>query len=199
MKTFRILIIIIVLITLYFALKWFVIPKIYVTPIPPLVIESKIDERQAILIEIKNISPFPIKIVNAYLILNQDIGRESIYEIQKGIIFEEAAISYKFLSEGNPYWDELKRYNLNNVKIKPFQEANVYFLTQLKQNIGLVEEVVIHFSYLGNYYEATIKDVKLAILSNGASNDLKRIINKYYPGSGLNIKHKVVIRKLMME
>ncbi|MBO8161885.1 MAG: hypothetical protein H0Z24_09675 [Thermosipho sp. (in: Bacteria)] len=185
-------IIFLVLVVLIFIVgSWILTPSVKVIrAIPPTVIDSEVGERQAILIRIQNFRPFSIKITDACL--NSDRG---MHCMNSGIILEEGNTAYKFLSEGNPYWEKVELYSFEDIEIKGFGVANIYFMIYLDQKVGLIDNMVFSFKYLGREYLAIIDEIKLAVLAESASKELERVVRKFYPGHGYNIKHPVTIKR----
>jgi hypothetical protein len=90
-----------------------------VRSIPPTIVDSEVDEKQIIAITIKNTKPLPIKIIDTHLTSDRYLWVE--YS-KKGIILDDCSFAYKFLSRGNPYWNEVKTYSLEEVEIGGYQE-----------------------------------------------------------------------------
>ena len=184
------LLIIAFLITVSVSLYWLLKPGLEVRPIPPTIVDSEIGEKQIIAITIKNTRPLPIKIIDTHLVSDRHLWVE--YS-EKGIILDDCSFAYKFLSRGNPYWNEVKTYSLEEVEIGGYQEFNIYFLTQLHQKIGIIEGADLNFTYLNRNYNATIEDINIALLAESADDDLRKMTRKSYPGRGSNIRHNVII------
>lgn len=174
LKKYKLLITALALATIFLWVWVLKTPSIYVTQIPPSVINSKIGEQQAFLITIKNNRPFPLYVTDSVL------HTEGLFHTASGITTDDSgAFSYQ-----DPYWRVLEILPSNEYKLSAFAEVKLIFISELNKEIGLIEGASLLYKYLGVEYSTSINGLNMVVLDTGVSEDIKWAMEKMYPGHG---------------